>query len=312
MSAKRSVSYMTFGLEGASRLSDSVAQGSRSEMILVASGSGQVGSAVVTALAARRIPVRALSRKKQNAIAGVSWMQGDFADPSTLAPLLDGVRTVFLSAATGPAQVAHECAMIDACRRSGVDRIIKLSGADAYAHSVSPYRRANGLIETALQVSALDFAVIRPTSFIQNLRADAAEAAANGRIFDPFLGVALNWTDIRDVADVAVALLGFEQLGGMIYELTGPEPLSCGDIARRLQGLLQRPVVDVPSTDTETYHRFCTSGWAEADAHAMVCHYQAVRLKTVPFKSGWIEILTGNPPRSVDNYFGEIASLIGR
>src|SRR5436305_9587490 len=66
--------------------------------ILVAGATGNVGGAVVDALNARGIPVRALSRSARVWPDGVQGVTGDLGEPSTLSGLAEDVDGVFLLA----------------------------------------------------------------------------------------------------------------------------------------------------------------------------------------------------------------------
>ncbi len=66
--------------------------------VLVSGATGRIGSAVVAELLASGVPVRALSRNPGTADlpAKVEIVAGDFTEPASLGPALQGVRTVFL------------------------------------------------------------------------------------------------------------------------------------------------------------------------------------------------------------------------
>src|SRR4051794_30259288 len=68
-------------------------------MILVAGGSGRLGSLVVSHLAAAGQSVRVLTRDPRRAehladVRGVSVIRGDLRDPASLSPAVDGCGVV--------------------------------------------------------------------------------------------------------------------------------------------------------------------------------------------------------------------------
>ena len=73
-------------------------------MILVAGGTGRLGTALVTRLAGRGVPVRVLTRDPARAahLSGqrVEVVTGDVRDPASLAPAVRGAEVV-VSASTG-------------------------------------------------------------------------------------------------------------------------------------------------------------------------------------------------------------------
>src|SRR6185437_5489832 len=93
-------------------------------MYLVTGSTGNVGSAVVAALAAVGQPVRALVRKPRGDASG--QVVGDLDDPASLRPALDGATGVFLL--PGYADMPGILAEVV---RAGVGKVVLLSGSSA-------------------------------------------------------------------------------------------------------------------------------------------------------------------------------------
>ncbi|MFE4517425.1 SDR family oxidoreductase [Kitasatospora sp. NPDC056783] len=73
-------------------------------MIMVTGATGNIGRALLDGLGASGAgPVRGLTRDAARARlpAGVEVCEGDFADPASLAPALDGARALFLVSRIG-------------------------------------------------------------------------------------------------------------------------------------------------------------------------------------------------------------------
>jgi nucleoside-diphosphate-sugar epimerase len=58
-------------------------------------GTGQIGSALATHLAGRGIAVRAVSRHRPAALAGVAWQAADAADPEAAARAANGASVIY-------------------------------------------------------------------------------------------------------------------------------------------------------------------------------------------------------------------------
>src|SRR5690606_15878776 len=87
----------------------------RTERVLIAGGSGFVGSAVRAALADR--PVRLLQRKPANTGSPddrVEWVAGDVTDPNSLRGTMDGCNAV-----------VHLVAIIKESGNETFDRVIR-------------------------------------------------------------------------------------------------------------------------------------------------------------------------------------------
>lgn len=93
-------------------------------MILVTGATGNVGSEVVGALAARGASVRAVVRNQPGATvpAGVKVVQGDLELPESLTPALNGARAVFLLGGWGDMP-----GLARRIERAGVEHVVLLT-----------------------------------------------------------------------------------------------------------------------------------------------------------------------------------------
>jgi uncharacterized protein YbjT (DUF2867 family) len=88
-------------------------------MILVTGAAGLSGSAVVREFARQGARVRALVRSRDKAAAlthlpTVEVVEGDMANPGTLAAAFDGVDRTLLISSANPQMLETQCAFIDA------------------------------------------------------------------------------------------------------------------------------------------------------------------------------------------------------
>src|SRR5579859_1859176 len=146
-------------------------------MILLAGGSGLLGTEVVQLLVARGVPVRVLSRDPSRARFPdpVEVVAGNVRVASSLRAALNGVHTV-ISAITGfgpggdgPRSVDQEgnFNLIAEAEAAGVTRFILVSIHGASADHPMELYRAKFAAERRLQESALDWTIIRPTVFME-------------------------------------------------------------------------------------------------------------------------------------------------
>ena len=87
-------------------------------MILVTGATGNIGRALLKELHAYGAgPLRGLTRDAARADfpEGVEAVEGDFADPASLKPVLEGVRSLFLVSRLGP-----DADVLQAARHAGV------------------------------------------------------------------------------------------------------------------------------------------------------------------------------------------------
>ena len=174
---------------------------------------------------------------------------GDFADRGSLDRALRGVDRLFLACGNVPAQVEHECAVIDAAQAAGVGRVVKLSGPRPSLDSPVPFERWHAEIERHLVRSAVPYVLLRPSTYMTNLVMLHADAVrATGRLLAPLGAAEIAFVDPRDVAAAAAATLAGDGHEGAAFALTGPEALTYRRIAQALSAATGRPIeyVDVP------------------------------------------------------------------
>jgi uncharacterized protein YbjT (DUF2867 family) len=278
-------------------------------MILVTGATGTIGRRLVPLLAARAIPVRAMTRNPAGVppTAGVDVVRGDFDDHASLAAAVAGADTVFLLTAPAAPSARHDLALLDAARAARVGRVVRLSAiGTGEPHGDRTVGAAHDLADQAVRASKLDWTLLRPTTFASNTLwwADAIRAGVpvpnllgDGRqgIVDP--------DDVAAVAAEVLASPGPDQTG-RVHTLTGPELLSVPDQAAILAEALGRPVelVDTPPAvagermradgmDPAVVEQIVTgSSWARAGHNAILTDDVAAVLGRPPTSFAmWVE-----------------------
>ncbi|MBE1585232.1 NAD(P)H-binding protein [Nonomuraea angiospora] len=217
-------------------------------MILVTGATGSIGTHLVRLFQEKGVAFKALVRDEGKARAlGCDVVVGDFDDPGSLVPAMEGVDRLFLNA--GGAQpvdgeqpmVRQQKAAIDAARAAGVSRVVKVSVSGAHRGG----RLAQGAhweIEEYLKASGLGWSMLRPGGFMQNFVTGTAGFTADGKLLDVYGGAPVSYIDCHDIAACAAALLTGSGGLGETYELTGPQALTCAEIAQELSAALGRTV----------------------------------------------------------------------
>jgi uncharacterized protein YbjT (DUF2867 family) len=120
-------------------------------------------------------------------------------------------------------------------------------GAADYAKSFPGWHRK---VEDKLKASGLDYTILRPNGFMQNIVTyNAPSIRAQGAFYAAMGQAKTSLIDVRDIASVAAkALVSPTEHAGQTYELNGPEALSNAEIAARISRVAGKPVqyVDIP------------------------------------------------------------------
>jgi uncharacterized protein YbjT (DUF2867 family) len=221
-------------------------------MILITGASGNAGGAVLNEVLKSGSGVRAMYRSKEESAKvpqGAHAVIADFADKQALSRALEGVDSVYLVCSPVRELAELESNMIDACREAGVKHIALNSamGAGDFPKSFPSWHRK---VEDKLKASAMNYTILRPNGFMQNLIIHFAPSIrAQGAFYQSTGNAKVSHIDLRDIAVAAAKILrDTDQHTGKIYELNGPEALSYSEIAEKISRATGRNVqyVDIP------------------------------------------------------------------
>jgi uncharacterized protein YbjT (DUF2867 family) len=200
---------------------------------LVLGGTGKTGRRVAERLAARGVPTRVGSRSGRPPF--------DWEDRSTWAPVLDGVRSAYISYYPDlavPGAVETVGSFAELAVRSGVRRLVLLAGRGEPEAEEA---------EDAVRASGADLTIVRSTWFAQNFSEDyLVDAVRSGEVAMPAGDVPEPFVDADDIADVAVAALTDDRHIGQVYELTGPRLLTFAEAVRVISEATGREIRYVP------------------------------------------------------------------
>ena len=183
---------------------------------VVIGGTGKTGKRVAQRLVATGVETRITSR--------TSGTVFDWNDRGTWHAAVTGVDAAYLTYAPDlavPESSAHVQEFADVAQRSGVRRMVLLSGRGEPAAQKA---------EQTLSESGLEWAVVQASWFAQNFSEGyLLEPIQAGHLALPVGGVGEPFIDVDDLADVAVAALTRADLVGRVLEVTGPRTLTFGE-----------------------------------------------------------------------------------
>ncbi|WP_405654170.1 NAD(P)H-binding protein [Streptomyces sp. RK9] len=198
-------------------------------MIVVTGATGNVGSALVSQLAADRVPVRALTRDPARARVPEGAEVARFAgpgEPAAMAAQFAGATALFLHLAAGGEDTP---ALLAAARDAGVKHVVVLSSiiVDHDAAAEHPIHVVHSALERHVRESGLGWTALRPGAFSTNSLQWAPQVRAGDTVRGPFgeaMTAPVHEADIAAVA--AVALRDPAGHTGAVYSLTGPEGIT--------------------------------------------------------------------------------------
>lgn len=220
---------------------------------LVIGATGTTGSRTAAHLAAAGHAVKAASRKA-SPVTGADPVRFDWYDPDTHAAALDGVDRVYVIPPVGdPDPAAVVLPFLRRARAAGVRRAVLLS-----ASAIPEGGPAVGLVHQALPGIFDEWAVLRPSWFMQNFTGEHVHAAGirtDGIIRTATGSGRVGFVDAEDIAAVAAHALTDVHAPNTDLVLTGPEALSYDDIATVITEATGRPVTHRPLSYEEMRDR---------------------------------------------------------
>lgn len=282
-------------------------------MIVVMGATGYTGSALIERLVELNVPVRALSRDPERLAASldataqglVEVRQADAADPESLRAAFAGATQLFLSMVNSPQQVALETRVIEIAEESGIEHVVRLSAPHVSAESPIAIARWHHTLDEALKASRMRHTLLRPYAFMQKLLLLSPAISGPGIITGAMQDAPGNYTDVRDIADVAAAALTNPVIAGGDYSLTAAKAYTFGQVAEILSGMLDKPVryVDLPPEvfERSLIERSHMPDWLAA--HIVEVQLMAVAQLEVPTTT--IADLLGREPRTLEDFLAE-------
>jgi uncharacterized protein YbjT (DUF2867 family) len=210
-------------------------------MLLIAGGTGVLGTRVVRLRTARGLAVRILTRDPARArhLEGelVEVVPGDVREAHSLERAMEGVQTVISAIQgfqgpghTSPRTVDYEgnSKLIQAARGAGARHFILISIHGAAPNSTMELFRMKYLAQQELQASGLAWTIIRPTAMMETWLTVVGEPLlkrGKTRIFGRGVNF-LNFVSADDVAQFVALAVVDPSMQGRLVDVGGPENLS--------------------------------------------------------------------------------------
>lgn len=217
-------------------------------MILVTSASGKTGRAVMAALVARGERVRAFVRSAAHrdvlmSLGATDVVIGALDDDAALLRAMHETDAVYhICPSFSPHEVAYADAVIAAAEAAEVPRLVYHSVLHPHVE-VMPHHWAKMRVEEMLFSSELDWTILQPTAYMQNILSELDRMTSEGVYRVPYpVETVLSLIDLSDIAEVAVKVLTEDGHANATYELAGTPPLSPAVVAEAFAAALGREV----------------------------------------------------------------------
>jgi uncharacterized protein YbjT (DUF2867 family) len=284
--------------------------------ILIAGATGTNGKEVVRRLSAAGQSVRAMVRDRAKAsylkLPNVELVEGDLSKPSTLDAAFNGVDRAFILTAIMPDTVQWFQNFFDAASRAGVRHVVKYSGMGASRNALSEVTRQHFESDESLRNSGLNYTIIQPNSFFQNLLGQSESIRKSGQFYLPLGDAEQSLIDVRDIAEVIERVLASDEHFGKTYELTGPEALTFYEVAQQVSEVAGKPVTYVPISVEAMESSLIEAGLPTWNAHALAEIMGSFSTGQYAYTTDTIENLLGRKPTSHAQWLSVVAEAFER
>ncbi len=279
-------------------------------MILVTGATGKTGGQTVKHLLAKGASVRALVRNEEKAAPlkeqGVELVVGDVGDKAVVAKAMADVDGLMLTLPNGPNQFDWEMGILKQAEAAGVKQVAYMSSTESNPENPRRIPQVHVKVVEALQASSLEWTILRPNFFMQNMFMFLAPIKANDSFIFPSGDGKAAMCDVRDIGEVAALVLTSDGHLGKSYDLTGPELLTLHDAARILSEIVERTITYIPESIDDFRARMqniLTNQW-HIDGVVELMQEMAEE-GGLDYTTNTVEELLGRPPISLKQFLEE-------
>ncbi|PSB30789.1 SDR family oxidoreductase [Stenomitos frigidus] len=281
--------------------------------VLMVGATGKYANHVVPALKQRGAVVRALVRDKDKVDTARQQgadetALGDLTDSDSLRAATDGVEGVFhINPAFAPNEAELGVAMVEAAKASGVRKFVFSSVIHPLISNLSNHA-AKQPAEEALYESGMEFTVLQPTMFMQNLDNSWSAVLKQGRFSLPYSKqMKASYVDYRDVAEVAALALTEDKLGYGTFELCAPGMVNRLELVAMMSEAIGHPIeAGEPTFDEWAQATHIPDGPTREGMRKIYANYDQ---QGFPGGNALVlRAILGQEPRTLRQYIQELAS----
>ena len=263
-------------------------------------------------LARRGVRVRGLVRDENRGAQVVGrgaaeYVLGDLRDVASMGRALQGVDGVYYIAPVYPGDESPRIgrSLAAAAARAGVRRFVFSSVIHPVVTALDNHIQKVP-VEEAVIDSGMEFTILRPCHFYQNI-IRSWPGVMQTRVFaEPFSASRrLSWVDYRDVAEVGAEALTGDRLRNGTFELCADYGLDRNDVARIMSEVLGS-TVEAGERDPETWLAglpLPDDGYTRGALARMYAYYDRHGLVGNPIT---LRAVLGREPRSMADFLRDL------
>jgi uncharacterized protein YbjT (DUF2867 family) len=274
---------------------------------LVTAATGNIGSELIRILSKENVHIRAavhsISRSDKIRSLGIKdIVEIDFDKASEIpSSIFKDIDKIFLL--TPNFETNGLPKILKNAKKAGVKHIINLSSDSVGLASSSISAKGIEIFkekEKIIQESAIPCTILRPTAFMQNFLNNSFTIKTQKRFYLPWGNGKVSSVDTRDIAAIAAKILvsDIEDYKNKVYSITGPESLSCYDIAQIFSEVLKVDVEYVNVSAEEAFNEMKKMGMSDILIEYILELSKMIKQESASNISSSVEEITGKKPIS--------------
>lgn len=272
--------------------------------ILVTAASGTVSSVLINTLKETnqdfRIALRNLEKANELGWNGLDTVVLDFEKPETHSIALEGIEKIFTLLPNYTENFLQNFKLfLDTAKSKGAKHIVFMTAMGVEHNEEAPLRQ----MEKYIEQSGFTYTFLRPNWFMQNFVKFHGAAIKNlGGIYLPAGNAKTSFIDTRDISECAYEALLDDRHINKSYTLTGPEPLSHFDVAKKISDALGKDVQYHALTDDEARDLFTKIGYTNEMTEMMIGLYNFVKQGYSEIVTDDVKLILGREPINFDKF----------
>jgi NAD(P)H dehydrogenase (quinone) len=281
-------------------------------MILITGAGGKTGKAVIRRLVKRGAKIRALvhhvNQQAELIAMGLNDVVcGDMRQRAYLFKAAEGADAIYhICPNMSPDEYKIGRLVLDAARSNGVQHFIYHSVLHPHARQM-PHHWNKLRVETAIFASGLNFTILQPTAYMQNILTYWPRIVSEGVYSLPYAAeTRLGLVDLEDVAEAAAKLILEPSFKNGIYELVGTPSYSQTEIAQRIGGKLGKTVQVETLSRADWEENALRNGMSEYAIHTLLKMFIYYENYGMGGNSSVLEWILGRPPVTFGQFLDRI------
>lgn len=277
-------------------------------MILVTGAAGKSGRAVLKSLLHRDEAVRVMTRTPGQAedllgIGAAEAVVGDMSAPESYRRAMPGIHAVYhICPNMHPAEIEIGRLALESAVREGVEHFVYHSVLHPQTEKM-PHHWRKMRVEESIFEAPLDFTVLQPAPYMQNILVSKSDLAEKGRYRVPYPPhTCFSLVDLGDLAEAAAEALVDRRHRNAVYEITGTLPLDQAEVADQASKVLGRRV-EIEEIELSSWRRQAEqaglSDYALDSLHRMFVYYARFGLAGNPLV---LRTILGREPCSLEKF----------